>query len=869
MLSAIFSYVGVTDVLDVIATSVLIYYLLLLIRGTRAVQILMGILVLVALLGIANVLHLYLLVTILQLIVVGAAVTIPIVFQPELRRALEQIGRGGLFRMDSDDAGGGWTRPQDRAMAALAQAAFLLSRDAARRTDRDRAAKRAQGVLRNRYDARRATLGRVVAGDFMPRSPLHDGAAIVREERIVAAGCFLPLAEQSLRRAGRDRNAPSRGHRHNRADRRGRRRRIGRERARFDRARRQALAPGRRGAATGKDAARRYASAAPRSASSATISSLTFVRALMPRGTKTSVQIIRRNFTLKLLALSLAIVGWAYFRFAANPIVAAARFAQQISVPIVAVNLPTRIRRALYRTRGGRNGEGSARRPGDQTRRRSKPCSIFPSKGAGVYNVPVALVAPASRGAKLEPGVGNAHDRAHRDRDVASTRALRRRAERNERRVGRTRWQPRTVSGQGPTTMLAQVAAVQLDVALPSRAEGRRRNGASRRDQRAGNEVGGLKSRRTSCACKCTSSPAATGKSKRDEPSIRNRRHSRRRQRRTDAGAGLSDRPGRRQRAWRMPATASARSIVGRDTRLSGHDAGSGDRRRHHVGRIATSFAGHRADARRRLRDATRGSGGRRDDQRLAQPDRRQRHQVFRPRRIQAVRRDRKRNRVAARFRRISRDRPARASAVARVGAESRLATTTGELYESGADLHGLHVDRRRRLRRRLRGRALCVAKTRRDRHGTALRRRRRANQRRNAGRPTYGRCKRPCVRESTPGERRVVGVAFDGDADRALFVDETAKRRQRRSRDVRDRRRDARREASSTRDAIVGTMMSNIGFERALRGARHRADSRAGRRPLRARSACAPAGSCSAASSRATSSICGATRPATGRRLR
>src|ERR1700733_5691705 len=101
MFESLLSYVGITDVLDVLATSVLVYYLLLLIRGTRAVQILMGIIVLLALLGVANVLHLYLLVTILQLIVVGAAVTIPIVFQPELRRAFEQIGRGGLFRMDS------------------------------------------------------------------------------------------------------------------------------------------------------------------------------------------------------------------------------------------------------------------------------------------------------------------------------------------------------------------------------------------------------------------------------------------------------------------------------------------------------------------------------------------------------------------------------------------------------------------------------------------------------------------------------------------------------------------------------------------------------------------------------------------------
>src|SRR5579884_3461382 len=88
---------GIADLVDILATSILIYYLLLLIRGTRAVQILTGVLVLVALLGIANLFHLLLLGTILQLIVVGAAVSLPIVFQPELRRALEQIGRGGLF----------------------------------------------------------------------------------------------------------------------------------------------------------------------------------------------------------------------------------------------------------------------------------------------------------------------------------------------------------------------------------------------------------------------------------------------------------------------------------------------------------------------------------------------------------------------------------------------------------------------------------------------------------------------------------------------------------------------------------------------------------------------------------------------------
>lgn len=200
MLSSVFTYVGVADVIDVIVTSVLIYYLLLLIRGTRAVQILMGILVLVALLGIANLLHLYLLVTILQLVVVGAAVTIPIVFQPELRRALEQIGRGGLFRIDAGDAGtGGWTRPQDSAMAAMAQAAFALSRDqrGALIVVEQQTGLREFCETGTTLDARLSA--ELLLAIFVPRSPLHDGAAIVRENSILAAGCFLPLAEQSLR----------------------------------------------------------------------------------------------------------------------------------------------------------------------------------------------------------------------------------------------------------------------------------------------------------------------------------------------------------------------------------------------------------------------------------------------------------------------------------------------------------------------------------------------------------------------------------------------------------------------------------------------------------------------------------------------
>lgn len=191
-----FGYVGISDVIDVIATSILIYYVLLLIRGTRAVQILTGVLVLIGLWGIAKLFHLDLLATILSLMVVGAAVTVPIVFQPELRRALEQIGRGGFLRMESErtDAAGG--RTEDRTIAVLGRTAFDLGRD---RCGALMVIEQQSG-LKDYYETgtllRADTSEELLLSIFAPASPLHDGAVIIHEGRIEAAGCFLPLSEQ-------------------------------------------------------------------------------------------------------------------------------------------------------------------------------------------------------------------------------------------------------------------------------------------------------------------------------------------------------------------------------------------------------------------------------------------------------------------------------------------------------------------------------------------------------------------------------------------------------------------------------------------------------------------------------------------------
>lgn len=196
MLSNVLHSMAPTDGIDIVATSVLVYYLLLLIRGTRAVQILTGVLVLVALVGIANLLHLLLLGTILQWIALGAAVSLPIIFQPELRRALEQLGRGGFFRTHETD--GSAARGEDHAMVLLAKVAFLLSRSKLGALIVIEQQTGLKEFIESGTTLNAALSAELLLALFVPRSPLHDGAVIVRENVVEAAGCFLPLAEQSL-----------------------------------------------------------------------------------------------------------------------------------------------------------------------------------------------------------------------------------------------------------------------------------------------------------------------------------------------------------------------------------------------------------------------------------------------------------------------------------------------------------------------------------------------------------------------------------------------------------------------------------------------------------------------------------------------
>ncbi len=195
LLQSIVNLIDLKSLIDIGITALLIYWLFSLIRGTRAVSLVIGVSVLFAVYAAARALDLRLLTQILQTIGLVGLFALVVVFQPELRRALERIGRVGSFNWLLSPSA---ERTVEHVADEVARASSLLSADGhgalivlERETGLEEVAE--TGVMLHADIS--ADLMRTI---FAPRTPLHDGAVIVRDEMILAAGALLPLAEMTV-----------------------------------------------------------------------------------------------------------------------------------------------------------------------------------------------------------------------------------------------------------------------------------------------------------------------------------------------------------------------------------------------------------------------------------------------------------------------------------------------------------------------------------------------------------------------------------------------------------------------------------------------------------------------------------------------
>jgi len=183
---ALSHYRWLNDTVDIALVYYLFYRLLLLIKGTRAFQMLVGMGLIVLALGASQWLKFYTLDWLIRSFWSQFVLAVIILFQPEIRRTLAQVGQRPLFRHLSPVEGSKFIEETVKAAVSMANkrigALIVLERD----TDLTTIVE-----MGTELDAK--VTKELLISIFLPYSPIHDGAAIIRNGRLIAAGCFLPL----------------------------------------------------------------------------------------------------------------------------------------------------------------------------------------------------------------------------------------------------------------------------------------------------------------------------------------------------------------------------------------------------------------------------------------------------------------------------------------------------------------------------------------------------------------------------------------------------------------------------------------------------------------------------------------------------
>ena len=191
--------IRISDIVEIAIISVVIYYIIKWVKNTRAWMLFRGILVLLVFMGIATIFRFDTIIWIFSNTISVGIIAIIVVFQPELRRALEQLGQKNTLAtiFSFDDQKEKNERFTDRTITEIVKATFELAKTKTgalivilRTTKLDEVTE--TGVIIN-ADVNSFLLRNL----FFNKAPLHDGAVVIDEAKVVAAGCILPLTSRT------------------------------------------------------------------------------------------------------------------------------------------------------------------------------------------------------------------------------------------------------------------------------------------------------------------------------------------------------------------------------------------------------------------------------------------------------------------------------------------------------------------------------------------------------------------------------------------------------------------------------------------------------------------------------------------------
>ncbi|BDG34266.1 TIGR00159 family protein [Parageobacillus sp. VR-IP] len=178
-------------IVDILVVWYVIYKLIMMIRGTKAVQLLKGIILIILVRIVSNFLGLTTLQWLMDQAIIWGFLAIIIIFQPELRRALEQIGRGKLFSRSSVNE----DEEQVKMVEAIIKATEYMAK---RRIGALISVERETGMgdyIETGIILNARVSSELLINIFIPNTPLHDGAVIIQKNHVAAAACYLPLSE--------------------------------------------------------------------------------------------------------------------------------------------------------------------------------------------------------------------------------------------------------------------------------------------------------------------------------------------------------------------------------------------------------------------------------------------------------------------------------------------------------------------------------------------------------------------------------------------------------------------------------------------------------------------------------------------------
>lgn len=185
------SWTTLISIIDILIVTFFIYQLIRIARGTKATELLKGILVIITIKFVSNLFQLHTTEYIVDFVIQWSAIALIVIFQPELRRGLQHIGRGSLFsiRKEAD--------PVEEAIGELTEAVKYMGRrkigaliSIEREAPLDEYIKTGTAL-----DAKISS--EIIINAFIPNTPLHDGAMIIQNLTIASAASYLPLSESA------------------------------------------------------------------------------------------------------------------------------------------------------------------------------------------------------------------------------------------------------------------------------------------------------------------------------------------------------------------------------------------------------------------------------------------------------------------------------------------------------------------------------------------------------------------------------------------------------------------------------------------------------------------------------------------------